>query len=130
MLISFPIPGYGIFSILFSTLTIFVSYMFAILYWNDLNRLTNKTTTHLWLKASLLFSAISSFGAFSLAYMMVTQNIHQNLYLSAVYFFLHFQYNGWFFFACMGLIIHKIFSDLPDKNLKYIFWLFAIACLV
>ena len=39
MLITFPIEGYGFYSIIFSTLSIFVSYFFALLYWKDLNTL-------------------------------------------------------------------------------------------
>ena len=47
MLFSFPWEGYGIISIIFSTLSIFVSYAFAFIYWKDLNKLT-KNTSHLW----------------------------------------------------------------------------------
>ena len=39
MLISFPFEGYGLISILFSTLSIVVSYFFAVIFWRDLNRL-------------------------------------------------------------------------------------------
>src|SRR6476469_4420968 len=110
MLFSFPFQGYGLYSITFSTLSIFVSYIFALMYWKDLNRLPEKNICHLWFKAAVLFNAISSLGAFTLAGMMATKTIHQNWYLQAVYFFLHFQYNGWFFFACMGLFIDKLWE--------------------
>jgi hypothetical protein len=129
MLLSFPFEGYGAVSITFSTLSIFVSYWFAIKYWRDLNRLPNKTVTQLWFKAATLFSAISSLGAFALAYMMATKTIHQNWYLASTYFFLHFQYNGWFLFACAGIfnwIINREKINVPAA--KTIFWLFAIAC--
>lgn len=128
MLISFPLQGYGLFSILFSTLSIFVAYVFAIVYWKDLNRLPQKTVSHWWMKAALLFNAVSSLGAFSLAFMMATKNLHQNWYLAAVYFFLHFQYNGWFFFACMGLATAKFLPNVSAKVQQKIFWLFAGAC--
>ncbi len=128
MLLSFPVQGYGLLSITFSTLSIFVSYVFAIMYWKDLNKSKVKTNGHLWFKASLLFNVISSLGAFSLAIMMATKNLHQNWYLAAVYFFLHFQYNGWFFFACAGLIHEKIFPLNNSVALKKIFRLFAGAC--
>lgn len=129
MLISFPIQGYGLFSIIFSTLSIFVSYAFAFLLWKDLNNLPGKNIHHWWVKAALVFSALSSIGAFSLAFMMATKTIHQNWYLAAVYFFLHFQYNGWFFFACMGLATAKFFPAASAGIQKKIFWLFAGACI-
>src|SRR5580765_6316496 len=43
MLISFILVGYAFWFILFSTLSIFVSYSFAILFWKDLRTLENKT---------------------------------------------------------------------------------------
>ena len=103
MLISFPLQGYGLFSIFFSNISIAVSYVFAVMFWKDLNTLSIKTVGHWWIKAALAFNVLSSLGAFSLAFMMVTKNVHQNWYLASVYFFLHFQYNGWFLFACLGL---------------------------
>ncbi|MFT3747258.1 MAG: hypothetical protein QM768_03040 [Agriterribacter sp.] len=129
MLISFPIQGYGLYSIIFSTLSIFVSYVFAYTFWKDLNSLPEKSISHWWIKAALLFNILSSAGAFSLAFMMATKTIHQNWYLAAVYFFLHFQYNGWFFFACMGLASATFLYSIPAPVQKKIFWLFAAACI-
>jgi hypothetical protein len=130
MLFSFPFQGYGLYSIIFSTLSVFVSYVFAVMYWRDLNSLPQKAISHLWFKAAVIFNAISSIGAFALAGMMATKTIHQNWYLQSVYFFLHFQYNGWFFFACMGLLADTFCRlGIASNNLKVIFWLFAAACI-
>jgi hypothetical protein len=128
MLIAFPIEGYGLFSIIFSTASIFVSYAFAFFYWRDLNKLSFKSTANSWFKAAVLFNAISSLGAFALTIMMVAKVIHQNWYLAAEYFYLHFQYNGWFFFACMGLFTAFISRHTDsEKILIKIFRLFAFA---
>lgn len=113
MLLSFPLQGYGFYSITFSTLSIFVSYVFAFMFWKDLSNLPEKSISHWWIKAALLFNILSSVGAFSLAFMIATKTIHQNWYLAAVYFFLHFQYNGWFFFACMGLASATFLYMIP-----------------
>ena len=124
MLISFTIQGYATWSISFSTLSIFTSYAFTVVYWKDLNSLP-KNVSRLWFKAALFFNVISSLGVFLLAFMMATKMVHQNWYLASVYFFLHFQYNGWFFFACMGLLVARIehIVFIP-KQLTLIFWLF------
>jgi hypothetical protein len=129
MLFSFSFQGYGFFSILFSNLSIFTSWMFAVYCWKDLNRLPVKNISTYWFKAALLFNALSALGAFALAGMIANKIIHQNWYLAAIYFFLHFQYNGWFFFACMGLFIDKITAFYPAKKImKCIFYLFVAAC--
>ena len=128
MLIAFPIQGYGLFSIIFSTASIVVSYFFALFYWRDLNRLAFKSTANSWFKAAVLFNAFSSLGAFALTIMMVAKVIHQKWYLAAEYFYLHFQYNGWFFFGCMGLFTAFISRHTNNENsLNKIFRLFAFA---
>ncbi len=127
MLVSFILQGYALASISFSTLSIFVSYAFAYLYWSDINRLPRNSSAHMWFKAALVFNILSSIGAFSLAIIMANKIADQKITLSAIYYFLHFQYNGWFFFACVGLFLSKV--KLPHMGLpKKIFWLFAVSC--
>lgn len=130
MLISFPLQGYALFSIIFSTLSIFVSYAFAVMFFKDLTRLPTRGSTHLWFKSAILFNVLSSAGAFTLAYMLATRQSNEHLYLAAIYFYLHFQYNGWFLFACMGLLnYHLLKAGVSDQRLKKIFWLFFFACI-
>lgn len=128
MLISFTIQGYGAVSITLSTISIFIGYGFTYYYQKDLFNLPYHPSKN-WFKAALLFNVLSSLGTFYLAYMMVTKNINQHAYLGSVYFYLHFQYSGWFFFAIMGLIIDK-FSAMPAfYNDSKLFKTFFIACI-
>ena len=130
MLFSFPWEGYGIVSIIFSTVSIFIFYAFALIYWKDLNKQETKKVTHYWFKAALVFSVISSLGAFFLSYLMANNISHPNWYLASTYFYLHFQYNGWFFFACMGLLSEHLNNFGISFSLqKKGFWLFAVACI-
>jgi hypothetical protein len=104
MLISFPFQGYGVVSITFSTLSILVSYVFVWTVWKKCTAITwGSNTAALSIRASLVFLVISSLGTFWLAFLMVTQAGTQSFFFSALYFYLHFQYNGWFFFAIVGL---------------------------
>ena len=129
MLFTFPWEGYGSLSIFFSTLSIFVSYAFAFMFWRDLNKIKIKSVTHYWFTAALMFNVISSAGPFFLAYMMANNWHHPNLFLATLYYFLHFQYNGWFFFACAGLFSSYLNTALVSLRIqKIIFWLFAVAC--
>ncbi|HQZ26244.1 MAG TPA: hypothetical protein PLD18_13170 [Flavobacterium sp.] len=129
MLISFIIQGYGLVSIALSTASILVSYIFAYRFIKDLKILDDDLLAKNWFKAALFFNVISSLGTFYLAYMMATKNVVQDWYLSSIYYYLHFQYNGWFFFACMGLA----FGFLNLRKSEHSFYetsfkLFAIAC--
>jgi hypothetical protein len=130
MLFSFPFQGYGLVSISFSTLSVFNVYVFAFAIWKELNRLPVKSISHYWFKAALVFNAVSSFGAFALGYMMANKTTTQEWYLAAVYFFLHFQYNGWFFFAVMGLFTQWLIDNnmtIRTNTSKKIFWIFFAA---
>lgn len=128
MLIAFSMQGYGFFSITFSTLSVLVSYAFTIIYWIDLNKLQTRDVSHLWFKAALLFNAVSTLGIFALSGMMIIKIMHQDWYLAAEYFYLHFQYNGWFFFASMGLFIELVTRVTgATKSFTTVFWLFALA---
>jgi hypothetical protein len=131
MLFSFPFEGYATVSIIFSTLSIIVSYGFAMMYWKDLKLISKKNISHSYLKAALIFFVLSSTGVFALAYMMATKQVEQNYYLASVYFFLHFQYNGWFIFAIIGLWIESITTTLTIMPYlsKLFFWVLSIAVL-
>jgi hypothetical protein len=124
MLISFSLQGYAAFSITFSTLSIFVSYVYIYYLWRDLDRLQDQSPARPWFKAAMVTWAISSLGAFTLAFLMARQIRVQDYYFAAVYFFLHFQYNGWFLFACFGLLfsfLHKAGILPPGTDSKKLF---------
>jgi len=130
MLVSFIIEGYGLVSIVLSTASILVSYVFGYRFIKDLKLLDDDLMAKSWFKAAIFFNIISSFGTFYLAYMMASKNVVQDWYLSSIYYYLHFQYNGWFFFACMGLAFG--FLNLRKSEHSFYettFQLFAIACI-
>lgn len=130
MLISFPLQGYGTFSIAFSTLSVLVSYVFAIVYWKDLNSYHQKNSSRFCFKAALLFNVLSSAGVFALAWMMATRSMQQHLYLAAVYGYLHFQYNGWFFFGILALFLERFLPVLQNhSDILLSCRLFAAACI-
>jgi hypothetical protein len=129
MMVSFIYQGYGGISITFSTLSILISYVFTYVFLKELKQVSDDNPSGNWFAASLFFNVLSSLGTFFLAYMMVSKNIDQNFYLGSVYFFLHFQYNGWFLFAMAGLFFGKL-HEIPGfiYNPK-IFYFFFISCI-
>jgi hypothetical protein len=116
MLISFPLQGYGGFSITFSSLHTFGVFVFIGLFFRSSK---NKPSLSLTLaKASLLFFAISSIGPFSLAYLKTNGLEHSNLYRFSIYFYLHFQYNGFFLFGVLSLLMKLLESKMSSRVLR------------
>jgi hypothetical protein len=107
MLISFPIQGYAAGSITFSTLHIFLSYWFAAKFLKDISNQKHRLTSHqpslVWVKWGLFFMLLSSVGPFALGAIVAKGLADSPLYQLSIYFYLHFQYNGWFTFAVGGL---------------------------
>lgn len=150
MLLSFPVWGYAPIPIFFSTASIIVSYVFVVKAWHYCNAAIWGATAAMSVRAALAFLILSSFGAFGLAVLMASHAASQNLYFSALYFFLHFQYNGWFFFGITGLWVSQttaINTPLLHKGIKWLilscfpaavlsglwmkvpFWVYGIAAL-
>lgn len=130
MLVSFIIQGYGMVSIAFSTLTIVVACVFTYMYFQDLKLVPKDDLSKNWFKGALFFNVISSIGTFYLAYMMATKTIIQNEYLASIYYYLHFQYNGWFFFACMGFLISLLKLKASENSFyNQFYYLFFISCI-
>lgn len=128
MLVSFMLQGYALYSIFFSSLSLVISFVFALTFWLDIKYLPN-VITRLWFKWALVFMLLSSLGTLSLILMMATKNIEQHTYLASVYWYLHFQYNGWFFFGCMGLLYDYLGKRYTYFNTNRLaFRLIAYSC--
>lgn len=128
-LFSFALGGYNTLSIVFLGITILIGLVFTIVFIRDTKEI--KDTSVSWFRAGLFFMTLSTFGTASLAYMMANKHIDQHTYLASIYWYLHFQYNGWFFFACIGLLLNRLKEYLPNTMaLKGIFYLFFAGCII
>ncbi|MEO9257724.1 MAG: hypothetical protein ABI207_05040 [Crocinitomicaceae bacterium] len=129
LLISFTLSGYGVTSIVLSSVTIFISFAFAIIYFRAIRDIKDLDCKN-WFIAALIFLVISSIGTFYLSYITATRQMTEHGYLASIYWYLHFQYNGWFFFACAGLFVDSLQkTHLKIKSLNSIFWMLAISCI-
>lgn len=128
MLFSFSYQGYSILSIILSTITIIIACFFAFFVFKDLKQIDDSNPSKPWFKVALLFNIISSLGTFYLAYMMASRNFNEHWYLASVYFYLHFQYNGFFIFSCLGLFFSECNTMFPQfKYNKMFFKLFYMS---
>lgn len=124
MLFSFMYNGYFWLSILFSTIALLGNFAYFLFLMKDTN---NSSSLEIpWLKAGGFFSIFSSIGIFSLAYLMATKGQNVDLHRASTYFYLHYQYNGFFLFSCIGLLLHtlqsknSIFPKLTNKISFYL----------
>jgi hypothetical protein len=130
MAISFPIQGYGVYSIIFSTLHTLISVFFVWIFLKGTQQL--KTTSVWFARVSLLFFTLSAIGPFFLGYLMASGQGNSPWYNFAIYFYLHFQYNGFFIFGLMSLFIQFLEVNkisFNTKRVSLIGRIMAIACI-
>lgn len=123
MLVSFSIQGYKIIPIAFSTLFLLVTYWFAALVYPKLNFKDNPNSG-LLIKAGICCLVLSSVGPLALGALKVTGNTGA-IYQNAIYFYLHFQMNGWMLLAALGLLFKNYlrFNNAGHKSLRP--WLYG-----
>lgn len=108
MLIAFSLQGYKAISITFSTLSVIVAALFTMFYILDSKHFPADHPSKQWAIFGLIFNVLSIAGPFSLAFLMVSKNPSHVLYQGSIYYYLHFQYNGWFLFGTIALIIDSL----------------------
>ena len=106
MSVTFPFTGYALFSIIFSTLHILCSYYFVYQIFKDHKSISQIETKIL--KTALIFMVISTTGVWFLGPIASTGAKDSPFYNTAIQFFLHFQFNGWFILAVLALFINNI----------------------
>ncbi len=125
MLFTFPFQGYALFSIIFSTLFLIVSYIYTYHFWKNIDSKYKHSKSLLCAKAALIYMAISSLGPWALGAIMSALGAQSVWYRLSIYLYLHFQYNGWMMLALVGLIVYAIEQhgqELPNKMFTRFFW--------
>ena len=128
MLISFPLGGYKIFSIVLLSVFGLASYVLS---YRLLKDIKEKSIASKFIKFGVYYYIISSLATWFLAVVLVTQG-KGNLYYNTVYFYLHFLYNGYFVFVLFGILfkIFKIQKIIISKKLQENFFLYLnVACI-
>jgi len=126
MLVTFPFTGYAFFSIVFSTLFLISSYFFAWLIFKYTPTKLKQRNSYKLIRIALWYMIISSLGPWMLGIIMQTSGQESSLYKNAIYFYLHFQYNGWFIIAILGVFIYILEQHsilFSKKAFNNFFWL-------
>jgi hypothetical protein len=106
MLISFPIQGYGPVSIFFSSMHMLLGIYVFFLYHSFLKQ--QGSLGFQLIGWGFVFMIISGIGPLMLGPIVALGYKQTPWYDFAIYFYLHFQYNGFFTLAILGFIIHHL----------------------
>lgn len=133
MLVTFPIQGYAAASITFTSLHVFLSWWFAVKFIKGVGKhdFTRHRLSLSFVKWSLFFMIFSSIGPFALGFIMA-KDLSGPVANLAIYFYLHFQYDGWFTFAVFGLFfwfVEKHNLLMPSYYTRRFLIFLAAACL-
>ncbi|WP_348536970.1 hypothetical protein [Flavobacterium hungaricum] len=128
MMIAFPIQGYALFSIFFSTMHIVLSYVFCRLVWKD--SLKDKSPSHQLLLSSVLFMILSTLGVWCLGPAVSTLGKQSAVYQIAIQFFLHFQFNGWFIAAVLALFLKQFQDKINEMKFQRFYFLLIISTIL
>ncbi|MGP6602453.1 hypothetical protein ACT4R9_01095 [Ornithobacterium rhinotracheale] len=115
ILISFALQGYALYSIIFSTLFQLLNYWFIYRFIKD-SRKEGKTISMslTFMYTGLFFNLVSSIFPFFIGFVAAKKSVSHEIYNALVYGFLHFQYNAWFMFIAIGLLL----KSLEDKKIQ------------
>lgn len=112
MFVVFILQGYALFSILFSTLHLWISYILLIRLWRRLQGL--EVIVNL-IKVGIIFHFISSIGPYCLGPLMIFEMKESPWYQQAIFFYLHFQYFGSLFLWFFAIFLHKTSIQFNKK---------------
>ena len=129
MLFTFLYGGYFWLSIVLSSIALFTGFAYFIFLLIDKKKKRNPEI--IWLKSGAFFATISAIGIFGLAYFSTKKDEFEVLFRASTYFYLHYQYNGFFIFSCIGLLLislKKLGIEIEEKLNKTIFYLLFFGC--
>ncbi len=130
MYFSFPIQGYKFFSILFLSLFLIGTYLFLYYFFKHKNNTAQYPATYKFIKAGLWLQFLSSISPWSLGPIIKIFGKQSPFYKYDIFYYLHFQYNGWFLFATIGLTLYLLERrriTLPVSQVSLLYKLMLIA---
>lgn len=102
MLFSFPFQGYKAVSITFSTVHLAATVAVAVSFFKLLKGNTSLAAG--FLRWALVYQLVSGLGPLLLGPLAAMGMKDSPWYSLAIYFFMHFQFNGWFVLGCLSVI--------------------------
>ncbi|MDY7393944.1 hypothetical protein UMM65_01690 [Aureibaculum sp. 2210JD6-5] len=111
--VAFVLQGYALFSILFSTTHLWISYILLIRLWKQVSE---DNPQHKLIRLGIIFHFLSSLGPYMLGSLMAMEMQTSPWYQQAIFFYLHFQYFGVFFVWMLAVLFKKVEISLTKKE--------------
>lgn len=102
MLVGFPLQGYGDLTIACSLGQMLVGYVLVAQLWGATNHWP-RSGSRLLVRLALGFQVTSTLGIWAMGPIMANGMAGTEWYYWSIQWFLHFQFNGWFWFATMAV---------------------------
>lgn len=104
MLVAYPVQGYARESIIFSTLHLVCAGVFTV---RLLRRNVARPVARRYLVAAFACMLLSGIGPLTLGPLAAMGMRESPWYLLCIYFYLHFQYNGWFILYLIAVLVQR-----------------------
>lgn len=128
MLFSFFAGGYFWLSIIFSSIALFAGFFYCWVLFRDTEAISFPGKK--WLRAGAVFATLSALGIIGIAF-SAHKTGWEKFFQSSTYIYLHYQYNGFFIFSCIGLLVSRLkVTHKVSKLISISFYLLYVGCLL
>ena len=124
--IAFLIQGYKLFSILFLSLFLIATYWFLSYFFKNKQDVALYPATFRFVRAGLWLQFLSSISPWSLGIIIKKLGKQSDFYKFDIFYYLHFQYNGWFLFALIGLTLYLLERRGITLPVSKVNWLYKL----
>lgn len=130
MLVSFPLQGYKVFSVVLLSVFAISSYFYFYFFYKDYKKQMQPKHIDLFIKASIFYYILAMFAIWAVGAVVATRGKGE-LYHNTVYFYLHFLYNGFFLFALFALFFNFLTkqNQVIASKARLFFWYLNLACI-
>jgi len=128
MAATFPFEGYATLSIIFSTLFLFVAYIFCWVFVKDIFKANVYKTVCLLVFFAIIYFVISTIGPALISYILIANFYNSLLYKNALYIYLHFQYNGFFTLSVFALFFNRLIPYSTERTKKIVHQFSVLLC--
>jgi hypothetical protein len=129
MFLTFPVYGYTGIPIFFTTVHLILTYVFAYYFLSQLSKYHRPSIANAFIWLAIIFHILSTIAIWMLPFLIANGLRHSASYHMAVQFFLHFQFNGWFIFAVLGIFFKLIEPEVQTLRKLDLYLFLTLLCI-